>query len=61
MLAAMPEELMSAIGLVGSQSEIEQKLQTYREAGAQEICLVPATAGDPNGLKTLQAMEKYLV
>ena len=61
LLAAIPEELLSAIGLVGSKSEIEQKLEAYRQAGAAEVCLVPATAGDPNGIRTLQAMGKYLV
>ena len=58
LLAAMPDELVSAIGLVGSQTQIEQRMAEYREAGADEICLVPATAGDPGGLKSLQAMAK---
>ena len=54
----MPAELMSAIGLVGSQGQIEQRIAEYHEAGADEICLVPATANDPGGLQTLQAMAK---
>ena len=58
LLAAMPDELVSAIGLVGSQTQIEQRMAEYRAAGADEICLVPATAGDPGGLKSLQAMAK---
>ena len=58
LLAAMPAELMSAIGLVGSQGQIEQRIAEYHEAGADEICLVPATANDPGGLQTLQAMAK---
>ena len=56
LLAAMPDELMSAIGLVGSKERIDERIGQYRSAGADEICLVPATAGDPGGLKTLQAM-----
>jgi probable F420-dependent oxidoreductase len=58
LLAAMPDELMSAIGLVGGQSQIDERLEEYRDAGADEICLVPATAGDPGGLRTLEAMRK---
>ncbi|RLQ20174.1 LLM class F420-dependent oxidoreductase [Seongchinamella sediminis] len=60
LLAAMPGELVSAIGLVGSEAEIDRKLEEYRAAGADEICLVPATTGDPGGLRTLQAMGSRL-
>jgi alkanesulfonate monooxygenase SsuD/methylene tetrahydromethanopterin reductase-like flavin-dependent oxidoreductase (luciferase family) len=60
LLAAMPDELMSAIGLVGSQADIDARLERYRAAGADEVCLVPATAGDPGGLRTLQAMAQRL-
>ena len=56
LLAAMPDELMSAIGLVGSEQVIRDRVEAYREAGADEICLVPATAGDPGGLRSLEAM-----
>jgi probable F420-dependent oxidoreductase len=58
LLARMPAELMSAIGLVGSESAIAQRLEQYRAAGADEVCLVPATAGDPGGLRTLTSMAK---
>lgn len=58
LLAAMPDELVSAIGLVGSQTEIERRIEEYRAAGADEICLVPATAGDPAGLRSLESMSK---
>lgn len=61
LLAAMPDALAAAIGLVGSAAEIDTRLEEYRAAGADEVCLVPATAGDPGGLKTLQAMRKRLV
>ncbi|MEH6593615.1 MAG: LLM class F420-dependent oxidoreductase [Halioglobus sp.] len=58
LLAAMPDELVSTIGLVGTESQIDDRLEEYRQAGADEICLVPATAGDPGGLRTLGAMRK---
>lgn len=60
LLAAMPDELMSAIGLVGSEAEIAHRLEEYRAAGADEVCLVPATAGDAGGRRTLEAMRKRL-
>lgn len=56
LLAAMPQELVAAIGLVGTEAAITNRLEEYRAAGADEICLVPATAGDPGGLRTLSAL-----
>ena len=56
----MPDELASTIGLVGSSAAIDRRLEAYRAAGADEICLVPATAGDPGGLGSLQAMRERL-
>lgn len=60
LLAAMPDELVSAIGLVGSETEIDQRIEAYRAAGVDELCLVPATAGDPGGKKTLEYMSRRL-
>lgn len=59
LLERMPAELMSAIGLVGSESAISERLEQYRAAGADEVCLVPATAGDPAGSRTLEIMSGY--
>lgn len=56
LLAAMPQELVAAIGLVGTEAAIINRLEEYRAACADEICLVPATAGDPGGLRTLSAL-----
>ncbi len=61
LLEAMPDELVSAIGLVGSESDIAERLQTYREAGADEICLVPATASDPGAARTLEMLRPQAV
>ena len=60
LLAATPDELVHSIGLVGSAADIEQRIATYRAAGADEICLVPATAGDAAGRDTLTAMAAFL-
>lgn len=57
LLAAMPEALLGAIGLVGSRAFIAERIEQYRDAGADEICLVPATASDAGGLNVLTAMK----
>jgi len=56
LLAAMPDELIAAIGLLGSESEIAAKVVEYEAAGADEVCIVPATAGDELGERTLTAL-----
>ena len=43
-------------GKFRSQGDFEVIRPLYRDAGADEICLVPATAGDPGGVRTLEAM-----
>jgi len=57
LLAALPDELISTIGLVGSEASIRSRLEEYRAAGADEVCLVPATAGDPRGQRSLTALK----
>lgn len=57
-LAAMPAELASAIGLVGGQESVRKRIAQYRSAGADEICIAPATAGDPGAERTLSAVSK---
>jgi probable F420-dependent oxidoreductase len=60
LLERMPGELVAAIGLVGTEENISDRLEQYRAAGADEVCLVPATAGDPGGAGTLAAMAARL-
>lgn len=55
-LAAMPAELASATGIVGDQDAVRKRIAQYRAAGADEICIVPATAGDPGAELTLDAV-----
>ncbi len=56
LLAAMPDELVHAVGLVGSVEQITRRIGAYREAGIDEICIVPATADDDGGRRTLEAL-----
>ncbi len=55
-LTAMPVELTAAVGLVGDVTSVKSRIREYHEAGADEVCLVPATAGDPAGRRTLEAL-----
>lgn len=57
LLAAMPDELIAAIGLLGDIDAIRARVDEYRTAGADEICLVPATAGDKNGERSLRVLK----
>jgi probable F420-dependent oxidoreductase len=59
LLAAMPDELIAAIGLLGDIEAIKAQVEDYRAAGADEICLVPATAGDELGERTLTTMQGW--
>lgn len=54
LLAAVPDELVMEIGLVGDSNHIAQRLNDYVVAGVDEIAIVPATAGDPAGERTLR-------
>jgi probable F420-dependent oxidoreductase len=56
LLGHVPPELSRAIGLVGSEAETRERIAAYREAGVDEVAIVPATAGDPGGRRTLEAL-----
>jgi probable F420-dependent oxidoreductase len=55
-LAALPAEAANRIGLVGSLDAVRSRLDDYAAAGLDEVVLVPATAGDPGGERTLTAL-----
>ncbi|MGH8926046.1 MAG: LLM class F420-dependent oxidoreductase [Acidimicrobiia bacterium] len=48
-------EMLSAIGAVGSSEETASALEAYEQTGA-EVMLVPVTAGDEGGVRTLRAL-----
>ncbi|MEX2254921.1 MAG: LLM class F420-dependent oxidoreductase [Acidimicrobiia bacterium] len=55
-LDAIPVALVEAIGAVGDQTACRARLEAYARAGADDLALVPATAGDPAGRRTLTAL-----
>jgi probable F420-dependent oxidoreductase len=56
LLAAIPQRLCEAVALIGDRQGIESRIGSYAAAGADEVCFVPATAGDEGGRRTLDAM-----
>ncbi|MCW8380874.1 LLM class flavin-dependent oxidoreductase [Streptomyces justiciae] len=56
LLRALPPEAAGTVGLVGDLDAVRARIDAYAEAGLDEIALVPATAGDPAGERTLTAL-----
>ncbi|TKK86417.1 LLM class F420-dependent oxidoreductase [Herbidospora galbida] len=55
LLAEIPNELLESVGLLGPSAE--KRLAEYRDAGVDEIAVVPAsTADDPGGAVTLREL-----
>jgi alkanesulfonate monooxygenase SsuD/methylene tetrahydromethanopterin reductase-like flavin-dependent oxidoreductase (luciferase family) len=52
----VPPEAADRIGLVGDLGSVRERLDAYAAAGLDEVVLVPATAGDPGGERTLTAL-----
>ncbi|MPY61931.1 LLM class F420-dependent oxidoreductase [Streptomyces spongiae] len=56
LLAALPPEAATTVGLVGDVATVRARVDAYAAAGLDEIALVPATAGDRGGERTLSAL-----
>jgi probable F420-dependent oxidoreductase len=61
LLEAIPDELVRRLAMVGTVEEVGQRLAEYRAAGIDEVAVVPATAGDPGGRRTLAAIAALAV
>jgi alkanesulfonate monooxygenase SsuD/methylene tetrahydromethanopterin reductase-like flavin-dependent oxidoreductase (luciferase family) len=55
---AIPRELLAAVGAIGSAEEIAAAIAAYRSAGADDVAIVPATAEDPAGARSLSALSR---
>ncbi len=57
LLAAVPVELVQAVGLVGDEAAVREKIAEYARAGVDEVALIPASVdADPCGQATLEAL-----
>ncbi|NUP38261.1 MAG: LLM class flavin-dependent oxidoreductase, partial [Streptomyces sp.] len=59
LVRALPPEAAGTVGLVGDRDAVRARIDAYAEAGLDEIALVPATAGDPAGERTLEALRAW--
>ena len=55
LVGALPPEAAATVGLVGDAHSVSARLDAYA-AALDEVVLVPATAGDPGGERTLMAL-----
>lgn len=53
---ALPAELIAAVAAVGDAAAVRARIAAYRAAGVDHVAIVPATAGDPAGARTLAAV-----
>lgn len=60
LLDLLPAGAPSELGLVGSLDQVRRLLDTYADAGLDEVAVVPATVGDPSGTRTLTALASLL-
>ncbi|GAA3456179.1 LLM class F420-dependent oxidoreductase [Dactylosporangium matsuzakiense] len=61
LLAAIPDALVDAVGVVGDRDAARQRIAAYREHGVDDVVLVPAsTDADPLGAATLAAARELL-
>ncbi len=58
LVRALPATAADVVGLVGDLDAVRARVVEYAEAGLDEIALVPATAGDPGGERTLTAFRQ---
>ncbi|MFI5681432.1 LLM class F420-dependent oxidoreductase [Streptomyces cellulosae] len=56
LVRALPPRAAGTVALVGDPGTVRARIDAYAEAGLDEIALVPATAGDPAGERTLTAL-----
>jgi probable F420-dependent oxidoreductase len=56
LLERLPPELPASVGLVGTEGEARRRAREYFDAGVDDLVLVPATAGDDAGRRSLEAL-----
>jgi probable F420-dependent oxidoreductase len=52
----VPRALLEAVAALGSRAELRARVSDYAAAGADEIAIVPVTAGDDAGVRVLEAL-----
>jgi probable F420-dependent oxidoreductase len=52
----LPDDLVSAVALTGDIGQVRERIAEYGGAGVDELVVLPATADDPGGRRTLEAL-----
>jgi alkanesulfonate monooxygenase SsuD/methylene tetrahydromethanopterin reductase-like flavin-dependent oxidoreductase (luciferase family) len=52
----VPRALLEAVAALGSRAELRARVSDYAAAGADEIAIVPVTAGDDAGTRVLEVL-----
>jgi alkanesulfonate monooxygenase SsuD/methylene tetrahydromethanopterin reductase-like flavin-dependent oxidoreductase (luciferase family) len=52
----VPRALLDAVAALGDARQLRARLRDYLDAGADEIAIVPVTAGDDAGSRVLAAL-----
>ena len=52
----IPDEMVGATAMIGDEAAVRERIAEYAAAGADEVCLVPVTAGDDGADRTLTAL-----
>ena len=56
LFAAVPTELVECVAAIGAPAHVSARLAAYRAAGVDDISIVPATADDPGGSRTIECV-----
>ncbi len=56
LLEEVPRDLAAAVGLVGTEGEARKRVEEYVAAGLDDLVIVPATAGDDAGRRSLETL-----
>lgn len=60
LVETLPLEAAGAVGLVGSVDDVQERLEAYSDAGLDEVAVVPMTAGDPVGERSLRSLSSVI-
>lgn len=52
----LPRDLIDRVGLVGTESQIRERMAAYAAVGIDEICLVPPAPDAPSARRTLEVL-----
>jgi probable F420-dependent oxidoreductase len=52
----LPRALLEAVAMLGDERTLRSRVSDYRAAGADEVAIVPVTAGDEAGARVLAAL-----